>query len=138
MDDLDQITDATNWLTNLGAAPFTAITCILLGYLLRFIPIFPNKWIPFACVIVGPVMFCIVNPHASSVTNTAFYAHSIVGGIFVGIATWLLHDKFISKWEDKLGFKFPALNAIFTTTADDGTKMFVKPPQSTPSTEPTK
>ena len=103
--DTQQITDSTNALLNLGAAPFTFVAVIIVGYVFRFIPPFPNKWIPFVCVIVAPVIFCMLNPQASSITNKVFYTHSIVGGLFIGIAAWLVHDKFISQWEDKISAK---------------------------------
>ena len=128
MNDADQIQDATNWLMNLGAVPFTVAACILVGYVCRFIPVIPNKWIPIICIIVGPVVFCIANPHASSVPKSAFFLHSIIGGLFLGLVAWLLHDKFISNFEDKVTAKFPAASVLFTSTAQDGTKTFTKPP----------
>ena len=124
--DSDQIQDATNWLMNLGAVPFTVITCIIIGYVFRAIPIFPNKWIPIMVILSGEI-FLLVNPHPSSESAGAFYAHGAVGGLFIGIVAWLLHDKFMQGFEDKVTMMFPGASVIFTSTATDGTKTFVKP-----------
>jgi formate/nitrite transporter FocA (FNT family) len=69
----------------------------------------------------------MLNIHPTSESASEFYVHSIVGGLFIGIAAWLMHDKYISTFEDKLSIKFPASAVLFTSTADDGTKEFVKP-----------
>jgi hypothetical protein len=127
MNDTQQIQDATNWLMNLGAVPFTVVACIIIGYVFRFIPIFPNKWIPIVVIVVGPVVFPCLNPHAASVGMAAFIAHSIVGGLFLGIVAWLIHDKFIQNFEDKITAAFPAASIVLTSTQPDGTKTFTKP-----------
>jgi hypothetical protein len=127
MNDTQQIQDASNWLMNLGAVPFTVVACIIIGYVFRFIPIFPNKWIPIVVIVVGPVVFPCLNPHAASVGMAAFIAHSIVGGLFLGIVAWLIHDKFIQNFEDKITAAFPGASVILTSTQPDGTKTFTKP-----------
>lgn len=120
--EINQIQDSTNWLMDLGAAPFSFIACIVFSYVFRMIPIFPNRWIPFICILFGPIMFCLLNPHSSSINTTAFYAHSIVGGFFIGLVAWLAHDKWASKIEDVINTKFPSASIVFTTTQQDGSK----------------
>ena len=129
--DLDQLQDTTNWLMNLGAVPFTVAACIIIGYVFRAIPIFPNKWIPLVVILAGQI-FVLLNPRPSSFTVTAFYSHGVIGGLFLGLVAWLLHDKFISKFEDKIAFKFPAASLILTSTSEDGTKTFTKPISAAP------
>jgi len=107
---------------NLGAAPFTFVAIIIVGYVFRIIPVFPNKWIPAVCVIVGPVIFTLLNPHATSISDKVFYIHSIVGGLFIGISAWLVHDKFISAWEDRLKAVMPGADAVLTDTLSNGHK----------------
>ena len=125
--DPQQIQDASNWLWNLGAAPFTVASCIIVCYLFRFMPFFPNKYIPLICILTGAIVFPFLNPHPTSITMTAFVIHSIVGGLFLGIVAWLIHDKFIQNIEDKITMKFPGASIILTSTAQDGTKTFTKP-----------
>ena len=108
----DQVQDSTNWLMNCGAVPFTVAACIIIGYAFRLIPIFPNKWIPTVCIVIGSILFPLLNPKPSSETSVAFYSHAIVGGIFLGLVAWLLHDKFISKNENKI----PVLGKVLTVT----------------------
>ena len=127
MTDPNQITDAINWLLNLGAAPFTGIACWIFCYVFRAIPVFPNRWIPIICIVTGGIVFPILNPHASSIAPAAFYAHSIVGGLAIGIAAWLTHDKWAGRIEDAIALKFTAAAVIFTSTQSDGTKTFTKP-----------
>ena len=112
---------------NLGAVPFTVAACIIVCYVFRAIPIFPNKWIPLVCIVTGAVVFPFLNPHPSSVTAMVFYAHSIIGGLFLGIVAWLIHDKFIQGFEDKVTAAFPGASVILTSTQPDGTKQWTKP-----------
>ena len=125
--DPQQIQDATNWLTSLGAAPFTFVAIIIIGYLPRMVPMFPNKWIPIVCLVLGPVIYCLLNPHPSSESARVFYTHSIVVGLFLAVAAWLVHDKWISQIEDKILMAHPGASVVLTSTAQDGTKTFTKP-----------
>ena len=111
---------------NLSAVPFTVMSCLVIGYVFRAIPIFPNKWIPLVVILSGET-FLFLNPHPSSVSNSAFYAHSIIGGLFIGLLAWLFHDKFIQGFEDKICMKFPSASIILTSTAKDGTKTWTNP-----------
>lgn len=118
---------------SLGAVPFTVAACIIIGYVFRAVPIFPNKWIPIVVILSGQI-FLLVNPRPTSVEVGAYFAHSIIGGLFLGVVAWLLHDKFLQNFEDKITAKFPAAEVIFTSTAQDGTKIFKNPnpPPPTP------
>ena len=130
--DADQIQSIVDWLQNAGAVPFTIAACIIISYAFRYWPQFPNKWIPVVCILIGPVVFCILNPRAAGITGPVFYTHSIVGGLAIGLLAWLIHDKWISQIEDKIVINHPQAAKILTSTADDGTKTFPKPPPANP------
>jgi hypothetical protein len=132
-----QIQDAANWLMSLGAAPFTFAAVIIIGYVFRIIPIFPNRFIPGICMLAGPLVFVLLNPHPSSEPSKIFYTHSIIGGLFIAVSAWLVHDKFISRWEDKLKFRFPGADAVLTDTGCDGSKSsFLGKSAGTPAPAP--
>jgi hypothetical protein len=127
-----QIQDAANWLMSLGAIPFTFFAIIVIAYAFRIVPIFPNKLIPAVCLVIGPIIFVLVNPHPSSEPARIFYTHSIIGGLFIAVDAWLVHDKFISKWEDRLKARFPGTAVVFTDTAVDGSKVSAAPASRPP------
>ena len=123
----DQIQGAVDWLINAGAVPFTIASCIIISYFFRYLPIFPNKWIPVVCILVGPVIFPLLNPKAADLSNTAFYIHSIVGGFFIGILAWLIHDKWISKFESKVIASYPKTAIVLTKDSADTTSAGSQP-----------
>ena len=105
---------------NCGAPVFTVIAVIVVGYVLRVIPAYPNKFIPMAGFVVGAVVFPVLNPHTAM--TAAFLTRSIIVGLALGYVATRFHDQIISGWEDKLKVKFPGADAVLTETLDNGDK----------------
>ena len=134
MPDTTQIADSTNWLMNCGAPVFTIVAVIIAGYVLRVIPFYSNNLIPLAGLIVGAIVFPILNPHTA--LTAAFVTRSIIIGVALGYVATRFHDQIISGWEDKLTAKFPAANKVLTETNDNGTKTSFLSKPVDPATNP--
>ena len=110
-----EITDFAAWAMGLGSAPFTVLVVIAVGYVFRLIPAFPNKWIPFFCILVGAILFpCLAHRHSDD-TSLNYYTRTVFMGMIIGLGAVGLHERFIARFEDR----FPLLGKLLSAI-DDG------------------
>ena len=125
--DSEQITQWTDYLMSIGAAPFTVLACLTFGYVMRLIPPVNNKWIPVACVIIGVIVFPALASQHPDETKAQFIIKRLFMGMFLGLGSWAFHDKLISKIEDKI----PLLGKILAK-ADEKTEAVQSPDKPKP------
>jgi hypothetical protein len=100
---LDSAIAALNKLEGLPAAALVMGSCIVLGYVLRFIKAFPNDGIPVAVILWGSVaMSLVADARASSMTLRMWIVRNVLVGSVIGLLAWLLHKTLISRLEDWL------------------------------------
>jgi hypothetical protein len=98
----DTVDGLTNWLLSLGAVPTTMFAVIVFGYVLRAMPIFPMRWLFFACAICGAIIFPFVAHYHTSAESWAYIGKTIFAGAAIGMGAWASHDQFLNKFEDKI------------------------------------
>lgn len=107
--------------------PYTAtfIGVIMLGYMVRIVPFIANKWIPLIGISGGTLFFSIVIVMTVQPDATHPVAWRVLYGAIgfaISVAAWGSHRLFISRVEDWLGRKFPALGAALDATSDNKDK----------------
>jgi threonine/homoserine/homoserine lactone efflux protein len=103
----------------------TILFVIALGYLVRAMPFITNKWIPFLGISFGSLFFLIIAP----ITIKPDPEHSwnwyvmIWGiGLILSAFAWLIHLIVISRLEDYVRTKIPAVDVWFRKTSDSSSK----------------
>lgn len=101
-------------LTALQGPSLVVVFIIMLGYALKMIPKFPNKFIPLVSFIVGPILtpFMVKWPDVGDMPSgvrwpeITAWATVLVMGLLLACLAWILHGKFLRKLIDD---KIPAL-----------------------------
>jgi hypothetical protein len=86
-----------------------AVFLIVLGYGLKFIPRFPNKYIPAVILLLGTALapFLLAWPQPGELdpglryAGVAAWIQTLLAGFLVGALSWLLHTKFLRKYIDE-------------------------------------
>jgi hypothetical protein len=119
---MDFVSDLFSQLTALGPEMLVALIVIVLGYVLRFIPAVPNRFIPLACIVLGGILYPLLAPlpKADLAVRHPMTRLALIG-ILIGFLAWIGHNKFLKPIEDKVPFLKGLLD-------DDG----AKPPAGTP------
>ena len=109
MDKLDDIlTQATELLSKLYGLPgglLVLLSCLVVGYFLRIWKAFPNSAIPVVVVLWGPVFnMLIADPLADKLTIRIWLVKNFLVGVVIGGLAWLVHNKLLSRIEDKIPF----------------------------------
>ena len=106
------------------------VSLVLLGYLLKSVPKFPNRWIPRTIIATGGLLSPLFIPlpsHGSidpglCCPEPTCWASVVMTGFILGGASWLLHAKLLKKLiDDKVG-----------TGAKTGLTEYFKKPIDTP------
>ena len=107
--DLDSIIQS---IVTLHGAKLVIVTCIGLGYLLKLIKKFPNTYIPHCVVLAGAPLAVLLMAWPSPASQepgirfieAAAWTQASIGGLLLGAAGWLLHNKVLRKYlDEKLG-----------------------------------
>lgn len=114
--------------------PYTGTVAfvVALGYVVRAVPVVANRFIPLIGIATGSAFFTIVIPLTLQPdANRAWNWYVLMWGVGVGLSAfaWLIHLMVISKLEDYLRNKIPALDAWFVKTSDEapGTPASIDP-----------
>ena len=99
---ISQTSAYASMLFNLAPAPFTVLIVIAACYILRLVKKFPNDWIPTACLVIGVIVFCVLNERAPGMSAARFYFRSFFTGLVLGFAAWAFHDYFLSQIENRI------------------------------------
>lgn len=101
---MQQLIDFLNSLWGAPAFIMVGLACLVFGYVLRLIPVFPNKWIPATVIlIIGPVFQLLM---AEALTKgevlRVWWAKNFIEGLVMGFLVWITHDKLISRFESSI------------------------------------
>ena len=120
-DFIQQCTDYAGQLFSLAPAPFTVAILIAIAYGVRLMPWIPNRLIPTICMVAGMIIFPLVGLHPKDMAESTYLVRSISTGFVLGLAAWLVHDKFISKIEAKIPWLGKALAKVDNSQNSDKT-----------------
>jgi hypothetical protein len=116
MNDMTEMLDSLILqVTTLKGPSAVVVFIIMLGYALKMVPKFPNKYIPLASFVIGPVLTLILvgPPGTGTLSPNLFWpdlaAHvsCLVTGFLLSCVAWIMHAKFLRKMIDD---KVPELN----------------------------
>lgn len=115
-------------ITSLQGPPAVIITIIFVGYALKMIPSFPNRFIPLVSFALGPLLTLVLVGWPTSGTmapglrwpEIAAWMTAIIQGFLLACAAWLSHAKVLRAVIDD---KVPALKRgntdLFEKKKDD-------------------
>lgn len=105
---MDYLNDILEQIGNLKGLALVAAACFGLGYVIRLIPVIPNKWIPPVVMLAGPIIApLIIAPGAASPDLRNPVVGIVAQGLLVSVVVHYLHEKVISHLEDWIKGKLP-------------------------------
>lgn len=111
---MDWLNDILSWLdkiNGLSGVALTCLSCVVVGYVLRYIKPFPNDAIPVVVILWGAVVTLVIaDPRATAVPARVWVMRNLCVGLVTGLIAWLLHYVVLSKIEDWIVKKFPDLS----------------------------
>ena len=104
---MSDIFDYLNKLYGMPGYALVAISCIVIGYVLRAIRGFPNSAIPLSCVfwamVINPIL---ADAPPAGASHRVWYFKCAIIGMIIGFAAWTFHRVVLNRFEDKIpGFK---------------------------------
>lgn len=144
---METLKTALNWIVQLETAPaglLTFIVCIALGYILKFVPEFPNQRIPLLNLIFGSVFYMLLAPYTPAnplIVDSGIPISARVRAFGIGLvlsaAAWLVHAQILKRIEDSdlLARVAPGLST-FLENAKDRPAGFANPVPPPPAGSP--
>jgi len=110
IDYLNQLLQWLDKIQGLSAVALVFLSCIVVGYALRFIKRFPNDGIPVVVILWGALaMLIIADPRASTMPARIWTTRNLLVGLIIGLAAWMAHNFILAKLEDFIAKKIPSL-----------------------------
>ena len=101
---IETFVDKVQQLEGAPAALLVLLICLIFGYVLKFVKSFPNRGIPLAVILCGGPMKLVLSEFYKDQTPLRIWiVRNLVIGCCIGFVAWLLHNKILSRLEDKLG-----------------------------------
>lgn len=102
MPDVQVITDIFNQILSSKPEILLTLFIIALGYTLKSIAVFPNRFIPLMNLLIGGIVY----PLISSPGNVDYamrypIVRQVICGLIIGCAAHYIHALFLKKWLDK-------------------------------------
>ena len=94
---LDQITHSLQSLAGAPASTLIIIGCIILGFVLKRIKIFPNDAIPVVVVLTGAVLYPLIADDRNDLPLRVWIIRNALLGLAHGFAAWLIHNQVLSR-----------------------------------------
>lgn len=110
-----------NQLTKIQSWPSVALVfalVIIAGYCFRFWKSFPNEAIPTVVILLGAVcMMLLSDATPDKISARVWHTRNFIIGLTIGFIAWIVHNVVISRIEDYLSLKFPAVGNLLGGTA---------------------
>lgn len=100
--ELQHVIDMLQKLNGAPALLLVGLVCIITGYALKWVKKFPNEGIPLAVIFMGGVVYPFVADANNDIPLRVWIIRNAMIGLVVGFVAWLVHNKFISKIEDRI------------------------------------
>lgn len=106
---MEQLTQYIAKLEAMTGLALVALTCLVLGYVLKLIPKFPNGAVPLVVVLAGMLLTPVIDEgKAANETVRVWLIDHILYGMIVGFCVWTFHAYILKRFEDKI----PILGAL--------------------------
>lgn len=99
---LDQVLRFNEQLLGLPALPLVFAGCLAFGYALKAMPFVSNRFIPLWVIlggILGNITLALGTMTGSGLAIAAAIGRQAILGLIVAAAAWLVHNKFLKKYE---------------------------------------
>lgn len=107
-DYIDQIVSALNKLYGLPAVALVAFSCIVVGYIIRYVRSIDNSAIPVVVILWGALaMSLVADSRANNMSLRVWVVRNILVGLAIGFISWMAHRYVIKRFEDWVTAKFP-------------------------------
>lgn len=122
---MDTLKTALAWIQQLETLPAGALTilvCIAIGYILKFVPEFPNARIPLVNLIFAGFYYSFTVPYTPANplivpegTPIAARLRNFGIGLVLGAVAWIIHAQVLKRVEDSnlLASILPGVSALF-------------------------
>jgi predicted permease len=100
----------------------TILFCVALGYVIKVIPVIPNKWIPSIVLFLGSFFFPFVSVLSVPVNSEHKTAHYVMLwgiGLSLSLFAWLAHATVIKRVEGWIASKIPAVDRALNQRRDE-------------------
>jgi hypothetical protein len=103
MPDLKIFTDVLTQIFASEPEIFLCVALIALGYMLKTIPAFPNRFIPMVNIVVGMIVYPMIVNTKGQASYTMRYpiVRDIIGGLIIACAAHYVHALVLKRWLDK-------------------------------------
>ena len=137
LDSIDNLLHGLDAIQGLNAVGLVCFSCIILGYILRFIKKFPNDGIPVAVILWGGfLMMFLADGKPTPMPERVWVVRNACIGLIIGFIAWMLHYWALSWIEEKLQSIFPQTKeTTFFAKTKDGSVTETKQPQQNISNE---
>lgn len=130
METINSLLKALDKVQGLSAVALVFLSCIVVGYVFRFIKSFPNEGIPVVVILWGALaMLVIADPRANDMPARIWTARNLFVGLIIGAGAWFSHKLLISRLEDFLMAKFNLGNTTFFKKDDTTPPVAPNPPK---------
>lgn len=99
---LDQIIQGLQKLEGLPAIGLVLLTCIVVGYVLRFVKAFPNNGIPVAVILWGGLLYPLLADDTVKLPLRIWLVRNVALGLITGFVAWIVHRFVLKPFEPKL------------------------------------
>lgn len=82
-----------------------ALFAIALGYILKTIPAFNNKYIPLVVVAVCTFGFMLIAPEPGEIKWRIWIVRNFIIGFIIGFVAWTFHAQILRRWVDPIFYK---------------------------------
>lgn len=98
---MEEIIKLNDQLAGAPAGVLLGIFAIALGYILKTIPAFPNKYIPLVVVAFCTVGFMVIAPaRPADMLPRIYHGRDFIIGFIIGFAAWTFHAQILKRWVD--------------------------------------
>jgi|SRR3990167_5385402 len=112
---MEYLNDAIKQLLALGPEALLICVVIALGYVLKRVPLIPNKTIPAACLLLGAGIYPLITSPGQAPPDIKFpIVREIMLGLLIGFIAWIIHNKLLKRIEERV----PWLKGVLSGNGD--------------------
>lgn len=111
---LDTVLKWNETLNGLPALPIVVLGCIVIGYMVKLIPVVSNRWIP-------TIVFLFGLGANLGIQKPDNWVRAVIFGLIAATASIIIHRRWLRDWIDE--DVFPAVKPTGETTAVKETKL---------------
>lgn len=98
---MDAIIKLNSDLAGLPSGVLVMLFAVALGYLLKSLAIFPNRYIPLVVIGFCTLGFMVIAPaRPADMAARIYHGRNFLIGFILGFAAWTFHAQILKRWVD--------------------------------------